>query len=129
MISFLRRYQKPLFIAGIVVLLIYIFVGLGAYFFTSRDMSQAVASVGSRKIAAQPVSVSGLHKGRARQESWIAPVRLLEVSFRFRKAAVHEVDLAQRIERVGGLIERFAVLLQRFRRGVQMAGVRLGVTQ
>lgn len=50
MISFLRRHRKPIFIAVIAVFLIGIFVGLGGYLFTSRDMSAAVASVGSVKI-------------------------------------------------------------------------------
>lgn len=50
MISFLRRYRKPLFIAIIAIFLIGIFVGLGGYLFTSRDVAGAVASVGSSKI-------------------------------------------------------------------------------
>ncbi len=50
MISFLRRYQKTLFIAVITIFLIGTFVGLGGYLFTSNDMSESVASVGSSKI-------------------------------------------------------------------------------
>lgn len=50
MISFLRKYRKPLFVAIIAVFLIGIFVGLGGYLFTSRDTSQAVAQVGVVKI-------------------------------------------------------------------------------
>jgi peptidyl-prolyl cis-trans isomerase D len=50
MISLLRRYRRPLFIAVITIFLIGTFVGLGGYLFTSRDMSQAVASVGPSKI-------------------------------------------------------------------------------
>ncbi|MBI5629975.1 MAG: SurA N-terminal domain-containing protein [Elusimicrobia bacterium] len=50
MISILRRYQKPLFLAVIAIFLIGTFVGLGGYFFTSRDMSGTVATVGSTKI-------------------------------------------------------------------------------
>lgn len=50
MISFLRRHRRTLFIAVIVIFLLGTFVGLGGYFFTSRDMSEAVASVGSSKI-------------------------------------------------------------------------------
>lgn len=50
MISFLRRYQKTLFIAVITIFLIGTFVGLGGYLFTSKDMSESVASVGAAKI-------------------------------------------------------------------------------
>lgn len=50
MISFLRRHQKSLFIAVIIIFLLGTFVGLGGYLFTSRDMSMAVASVGPVKI-------------------------------------------------------------------------------
>ncbi len=50
MISFLRRYRKPMFVAIIAIFLIGIFVGLGGYLFTSRDTSQAVAQVGAVKI-------------------------------------------------------------------------------
>ena len=50
MISFLNRYRKALFISTTAVFLLGTFVGLGGYLFTSRDMGQAVASVGSTKI-------------------------------------------------------------------------------
>lgn len=50
MISFLRRYQKGLFVGVIVIFMLGIFVGLGGYLFTSNDMSAAVASVGKVKI-------------------------------------------------------------------------------
>lgn len=50
MISFLRRYQKPLFIGVIAIFLIGTFVGLGGYLFTSNDTSGAVAAVGAVKI-------------------------------------------------------------------------------
>ncbi|MBI5241777.1 MAG: SurA N-terminal domain-containing protein [Elusimicrobia bacterium] len=50
MISFLNRHRKTLFIATISVFLIGTFVGLGGYLFTSRDMTEAVASVGAVKI-------------------------------------------------------------------------------
>ncbi len=53
MISFLNRYRKTLFIAIVVVFLLGTFVGLGGYLFTSRDTTQAVASVGSVKILYQ----------------------------------------------------------------------------
>lgn len=50
MFSFLRRFQKPFFVAIVVVFLIGTFVGLGGYLFTSRDMQGTVASVGKTKI-------------------------------------------------------------------------------
>ncbi len=50
MMSFLRRYHRSLFIATIVIFLLGTFVGLGGYLFSSRDMGQAVASVGGTKI-------------------------------------------------------------------------------
>ena len=50
MISFLRRYRRALFISTIAIFLLGTFVGLGGYYFTSRDSSQAVATVGSAKI-------------------------------------------------------------------------------
>lgn|GEM_PF-1936765 len=53
MISFLNRYRRGLFIAVVAVFLLGTFVGLGGYLFTSRDVTQAVASVGSVKIPYQ----------------------------------------------------------------------------
>lgn len=50
MISFLRRYQKSIFYAVLAVFLSGIFVGLGGYWFTSRDMDGVVARVGENKI-------------------------------------------------------------------------------
>lgn len=50
MISLLRRYQKPMFVAVIAIFLIGTFVGLGGYLFTSNDVTGAVASVGAVKI-------------------------------------------------------------------------------
>ena len=50
MLSFLRRFRKPLFIAVIAIFLAGTFVGLGGYLFTSRDVSGAVAVVGTSKI-------------------------------------------------------------------------------
>jgi peptidyl-prolyl cis-trans isomerase D len=49
-ISFLNRYRRGLFIGTVAVFLLGTFVGLGGYLFTSRDLSQAVASVGAVKI-------------------------------------------------------------------------------
>jgi peptidyl-prolyl cis-trans isomerase D len=53
MISLLRRYRKSLFIGTIAIFLIGTFVGLGGYLFTSKDMSNTVAAVGSTKIPYQ----------------------------------------------------------------------------
>lgn len=53
MISFLRRHQKSIFVATITVFLLGTFVGLGGYFFTSRDMDGTIARVGSVKIPSQ----------------------------------------------------------------------------
>lgn len=50
MISFLRRHQKSIFYAVLAVFLSGIFVGLGGYWFTSRDMDGLVARVGENKI-------------------------------------------------------------------------------
>jgi hypothetical protein len=50
LISFLNRHRRTLFIATISVFLIGTFVGLGGYLFTSRDVTQSVASVGAVKI-------------------------------------------------------------------------------
>ncbi len=50
MISLLRKYRKPLFVAVIIIFLGGTFVGLGGYLFTSRDMTESVAVVGSTKI-------------------------------------------------------------------------------
>jgi hypothetical protein len=52
-ISFLNRYRRALFIATVAVFLLGTFVGLGGYLFTSRDNTQAVASVGPVKISYQ----------------------------------------------------------------------------
>src|SRR3569832_1634385 len=53
MISFIRRHQKSIFAATIAVILSGTFVGLGGYYFTSRDMDGAVARIGTAKIPAQ----------------------------------------------------------------------------
>lgn len=50
MISFLRRHQKSIFYAVLAVFLSGIFVGLGGYWFTNRDMDGVVARVGDKKI-------------------------------------------------------------------------------
>jgi peptidyl-prolyl cis-trans isomerase D len=51
MISFLRRHQKSIFYAVLAVFLSGIFVGLGGYWFTNRDMDGVVARVGEHKIS------------------------------------------------------------------------------
>jgi peptidyl-prolyl cis-trans isomerase D len=53
MISFLRRHQKSIFVATISVFLSGSFVGLGGFYFTSRDNDGAVARIGANKIPAQ----------------------------------------------------------------------------
>ena len=53
MISFLRRHQKSIFVATITVFLSGSFVGLGGFYFTSRDTDGAVARIGDSKIPAQ----------------------------------------------------------------------------
>ena len=53
MIAFLRRHQKSIFAATVAVFLSGTFVGLGGYWFTSRDMDGAVARIGAAKIPAQ----------------------------------------------------------------------------
>ena len=53
MISFLRRHQKSIFVATISVFLSGSFVGLGGFYFTSRDNDGAVARIGGNKISAQ----------------------------------------------------------------------------
>lgn len=53
MISFLRRHQKSIFVATISVFLSGTFVGLGGFYFTSRDNDGAVARIGAAKIPAQ----------------------------------------------------------------------------
>jgi len=51
MIGFLRRYRQGLIISMAIVFLIGIFVGLGGYFFTGADHSEAVAMIGRAKIS------------------------------------------------------------------------------
>lgn len=46
----LRRHRSSLFIGMVAIFLIGIFVGLGGYVFTSRDVSESVAVVGDAKI-------------------------------------------------------------------------------
>lgn len=53
MISFLRKHRKSIFVATISVFISGSFVGLGGFYFTSRDTDGAVARVGSNKIPAQ----------------------------------------------------------------------------
>jgi peptidyl-prolyl cis-trans isomerase D len=67
MISFLNRYRRALFIATVAVFLLGTFVGLSGYLFTSRDMTQNVASVGSVKIPYQSF--------RARVDQYIEVMR------------------------------------------------------
>lgn len=51
MISFLRRHRQTLIISVFFIFLIGIFVGLGGYFITGRDTSEAVAVVGGKKLS------------------------------------------------------------------------------
>lgn len=51
MISFLRRHQKSIFVATISVFLAGTFVGLGGYFFTTRDTDGVIATIGGSKIS------------------------------------------------------------------------------
>lgn len=53
MISFLRKHRKSIFVATISVFLSGTFVGLGGFYFTSRDTDGAVARIGANKIPAQ----------------------------------------------------------------------------
>lgn len=53
MISFLRRHRKSIFVATIAIFLSGSFVGLGGFYFTSRDNDGAVARIGGHKIPAQ----------------------------------------------------------------------------
>ena len=53
MISFLRRHRKSIFVATISVFISGTFVGLGGFYFTSRDNDGAVARIGDNKISAQ----------------------------------------------------------------------------
>lgn len=53
MISFLRKHRKSIFVATISVFLSGTFVGLGGFYFTSRDTDGAVARIGATKIPAQ----------------------------------------------------------------------------
>ena len=58
MISFLRRHQKSIFVATVSVFLSGSFVGLGGFWFTSRDNDGAVARIGGNKISAQKLLLS-----------------------------------------------------------------------
>ncbi|MFH1724519.1 MAG: SurA N-terminal domain-containing protein [Elusimicrobiota bacterium] len=51
MIAFLRRYRQTLIISVFLIFLVGIFVGLGGYFFTGMDTTEAVAVVGGEKIS------------------------------------------------------------------------------
>lgn len=53
MISFLRKYQKSIFVATVAVFLSGSFVGLGGFYFTQNDNDGAVARIGGNKIPAQ----------------------------------------------------------------------------
>ena len=55
MISFLRRHRKSIFIATITTFLAGMFVGLGGYWFTSRDNEGIAARVGGAKIKEETV--------------------------------------------------------------------------
>lgn len=50
MMSWFRRYQRPMFLSVIAVFLIGTFVGLGSYYFIGADHSEAVAVVDGHKI-------------------------------------------------------------------------------
>ncbi|MDE2292218.1 MAG: SurA N-terminal domain-containing protein [Elusimicrobia bacterium] len=50
MMSFLRRHKETLIIAVFIIFLVGIFVGLGGYYFTGADTTEAVAIVGGQKI-------------------------------------------------------------------------------
>jgi hypothetical protein len=56
MISFLRRHQKSIFAATILIFAGGMFVGFGGYWFDNRDMQGMVAKVGSTKISYQKLT-------------------------------------------------------------------------
>lgn len=69
MISFLRRHQKSVFAATILVFGGGMFVGFGGYWFTNRDMQGVVAKVGKEKITQQTLMTRvELYQERLREQ-------------------------------------------------------------
>ncbi|TBR24156.1 hypothetical protein EPO15_04580 [bacterium] len=103
MMSFLRRHKETFILAVFIIFMVGIFVGLGGYYFTGADTTEAVAVVGGTKLPylryrtrlgqyldamrAQGQEVSPEDEGRVKQEL-------------LREMIVDEL-LAQQAERMG----------------------------
>ena len=104
MIGLLRRFRRPLFIAVIAIFLAGTFVGLGGYLFTSKDTTNAVASVGDVKIPYQRyltrvTNYIAVLRSRGAEEVTDEMVREVKVSM-LRDMIVDELLVAE-AERLG----------------------------
>lgn len=69
MSSFLRRYQKSIFVATMTIFFGGMFVGFGGYYFTDRDMQGVVARVGKVKITDETLTTRvNLYADRLREQ-------------------------------------------------------------
>lgn len=69
MSSFLRKYQKSIFVATMAIFFGGMFVGFGGYFFSDRDMQGVVARVGKVKITDEALTTRvNLYADRLREQ-------------------------------------------------------------
>ena len=103
MISWLRRYRRALFIATIAIFLIGTFVGLGGYLFTSRDVTQAVATVGSTKIpyARFLARVNNYVEARRNRDGEVSDAALKEVKAGMLRDMIVDELLLAKAEEMG----------------------------
>lgn len=104
MISFLRRHQKSIFYAVLAVFLSGIFVGLGGYWFTSRDSDGIIARVGENKITASRFAARvNLHAEdmRSRSNGEISDEALANLRREVAQDMIVEEIIADEAEKMG----------------------------
>ncbi|MBI5210060.1 MAG: SurA N-terminal domain-containing protein [Elusimicrobia bacterium] len=103
MIRFLRKHRRALFIATATTFLIGIFVGLGGYLFTSRDVSESVATVGSAKIPYNRflAKVNQYAEAVRQQGTDLSDVSLKEIKQGMLREMIIEEILAKKADELG----------------------------
>ena len=103
MISLLRRFRRELIGSVVVIFIVGVFAGLGGYFFTGADTTEAVATVGKQKIPYLLFRVrvnQYLDALRARGDEVTPEVSQTIKSEMLRDMIVNEI-LAQQAEKMG----------------------------
>jgi peptidyl-prolyl cis-trans isomerase D len=138
MIGFLRRHRQPLILAIVVIFVIGIFVGLGGYFFTGADTTEAVAMVDGSKIPylRYRARVDQYLESQRAQDKEVTDQMTAEVKSEMLRDMIVNELLAGRAEEMGLKVSdtELALTIQqnpgfqdqgRFNQGLYMQAVRL----